>query len=135
MKRRGVRHQSDGLTNHFHGNLIPAHLMCDDSQQLQCFGMAWVRGQDLPVDRLRLGQSPALVVLDSDGKCFRNGHEGGLEHGFAHHARHISRYACSTLRAKRGASINGEAAIRSRSVERSRASRAASCARSTAIRR
>src|SRR5205085_408295 len=51
----------------------------------------------------------------------------------AHHVRHISRYACSTLRAKRGASVNGEARIRSRRVERSSARRGGFPASSLAI--
>jgi hypothetical protein len=52
----------------------------------------------------------------------------------AHHRRQISRYAPSRLRAKRGASMSGEAFIRERRPPRSSASRSRSWLNPTAIR-
>ena len=91
MQRRIRWRQGCGLAYHLHGDLTSANLIRENSQQMQRISVVGFLGEDLPVDRLRLRQPPGLVVLEGKGKSFRNGHAGGVEHCFAHHARHISR--------------------------------------------
>src|SRR5258708_7123792 len=74
MKFRDGWRERDGLTNQIHGNGTAAHLMRDDSKQMQHIGVARLQCQNLPVDLLRRRQSPRLMVLDRKFKCLLDGH-------------------------------------------------------------
>ena len=64
-----VRSDGNRLANPLHGEVMPAYLMGDDAKEMQRFGMAGMRGQDLAVERLGIGQPPGLMVLE----CQREG--------------------------------------------------------------
>ena len=123
MKCRNVGIHAHGLPDEVHRQVFLPDLMRDDSEQVQRIGMPRIHGEDLPVDRLRLTQPPGLVMLERDLKSFGDRHDAGREHWRAHHARHISRQACSKLLAKRGPSMNADTFIRPRKVARNWASR------------
>jgi hypothetical protein len=51
--------------------------MSPDAEQLQRFGVIWLRRKDLPVNRLRLGEAPRPVVLVSEFQGLRDGEHRG----------------------------------------------------------
>ena len=89
MKLRLTRKRPDRIGNHFCRKFTSPRLMGGKTQHVQRIRMAWHHGQNLPVNCLRLRQSPALVVLEAECKCFRNSHSRRLEHSIARHALHI----------------------------------------------
>ena len=63
MTHRMIRIQTDSLANHLYGEVMAAHLMGDDSEQVERVGMLRCHREDLPVKRLRLRQPSGLMVL------------------------------------------------------------------------
>ena len=57
-----------------HGDIIASDLVRDDSQQVQRIGVARLDRKNLSVDRVRLRQSPGLVMLNREFKRLRDGH-------------------------------------------------------------
>ena len=127
-----VRVENDGLANQIDGEFMAADLVREDAEVVSGVGMVGLCGQDLAVKRLGLRQAAALMVFQSSCEGFLSCH--CREDGFsAHHRCHMMRYAVSTLRAKRGASINGDACIRGRNAARNSARRGRSRAHSAAM--
>ena len=58
--------QADGASNILDGNLVLAHLLGDDSQQMPRIGKIRLDLQNLPIDLLGNLESPRLMVLDGD---------------------------------------------------------------------
>ena len=83
MKCRSGRCQGDGLENHLHSHIIPARLMRDYSQHVQCTGVLRLRRQNLPVDRFCLRQPTGLVVELRGLKCLIDLHVAGSESSHA----------------------------------------------------
>lgn len=73
----GVRGDGDGVLDEFDGDVVAAHLMGDDTEEVKSLGLARLHCQDITVERLGLREPASLVVLDSDFKCLLDGH--GLE--------------------------------------------------------
>jgi hypothetical protein len=57
-----ARADADRPTDQFNGDVVAAHLVRQDPEQVQGIGIGWVDGQDLPVDRLGGVQTTGLMV-------------------------------------------------------------------------
>jgi hypothetical protein len=64
----GLGLDADGLVQEIErGGGLP-DLLCQDGQQIQRLEVVWSRGEDLPVEGLRLVQAAGLVVGESLGE-------------------------------------------------------------------
>jgi len=90
-----VRIANRGLTNQIDGEVMATQLMSDDAEEVQCFGMIGLRGQDLAVKRLGVTEPSGLMVLESEVEGLLDGNRGHRGHrakkediGCAHNAIH-----------------------------------------------
>src|SRR5271155_2268170 len=56
--------EGDGLTDQILRNIVLSRPMSNRSQKVQCSGVLWLLGKDLPTELLRLPQPPGLLMLD-----------------------------------------------------------------------
>jgi hypothetical protein len=64
--------QPDRPSNVLDGNLMLADLAGEHSKHMQCIGMIWLDGENLPVDLLGGLQPTGLMVLDRNRQCLGN---------------------------------------------------------------
>jgi hypothetical protein len=64
----------DRASDIFDGNIVPTQMMGDYANEVQRFGMIRVDLKNLPVNRLGILKTTALVVLHGNRHCFGNRH-------------------------------------------------------------
>jgi hypothetical protein len=73
---RHARLNGDGLSNERDSGLGSAGLVCDNAQQVQSVGVAWLGLQDLPIDELGLSDLACLMEPYRCGQQIRGGGHG-----------------------------------------------------------
>ena len=74
MRGRIIRVDDDRLTNPIHREVIPARLLGDDAEEVQCIGMFRLHNKDLAAKRLGIRQPARLVALDREFKSLLKRH-------------------------------------------------------------
>ena len=74
----------DRLSDQLDCNVVPPCLMRDDPQKMQCLGMIRLRGQNPPIELLRLREAPGLMVLEGSLKGL---FDGDFSHGHCRESR------------------------------------------------
>ena len=115
---RGVWRVGDGGLDELDGILVVTGLVGDDTEEVEGVRVVGVGGEDLAVEGFSVLESAGLVMEESGLECLMDGHVE-REHQFDQ----MRRKEASTLRAKRGASMRGEASMRWRREERRRVRR------------
>ena len=70
---RGGRVECGGLADVFQGRLVLAHLMSDQTEQVQCIDLGRIGLENLPINLLGLLQIAGLVRFDGECQRFGNG--------------------------------------------------------------